>query len=94
MLSPACVQLALNDIAPSHATLGTLNALALALVSGLRSFAPALFTSLFAWGVKKHIMNGYFIWAILVALALGYNVVLRWLPAKAEGKLKTTVDED
>jgi len=46
------MQLALDDIAPSPATLGTLNGLALTLVSGVRAVAPALFASLFAMGVR------------------------------------------
>jgi hypothetical protein len=55
---------------------------------------PALFASLFATGVKKQIFGGYFIWVILVALTIGYNIAMRWLPAKAEGKLNKTVDEE
>jgi len=35
-------------------------------------------------GVKTQILNGYLVWAILVVLAIGFNVALRWLPAKAE----------
>lgn len=88
------VQLALNDIAPSPTTLGTLNALALALVSGIRAVAPALFSSLCATGFKKQIFAGYFIWVILVALTLGYIVTIQWLPSKAEGKLNKPADED
>lgn len=55
---------------------------------------PALFASLFATGVKKQIFGGYFIWVILVALTIGYNIAMRWLPAKAEGKLYGTVEEE
>ena len=88
MLLAAASQLALNDIAPSHATLGTLNAIALAVVAGIRAFAPVLFTSIFAAGVKTQFLWGYLVWAVLVALTLVLMVALRWLPAKAEGKLK------
>ncbi|KAH8601068.1 MFS transporter [Bisporella sp. PMI_857] len=88
-----CVQLALNDIAPSHSTLGTLNGIALALSAGLRAFAPATFASIFAAGVKTQILSGYLVWVVLIALALGLMVAMRWLPAKAEGRLKT-VDEN
>jgi len=82
------VQLALNDVAPSPSTLGTLNALALTLVSGIRAVAPALFASIFATGARTQILNGYLVWVIMVLLALGYTVAVRWLPEKAEGKLK------
>lgn len=86
--------MALNDIAPSHATLGTLNALALAVVAGIRAIAPTLFSSLFAIGVKRQILSGYLVWVILIASAVGYRVALRWLPAKAEDKLPKTTSED
>jgi hypothetical protein len=85
----AAIQLALNDISPSPQTLGTLNALALTLISGLRAVVPALFTSIFATGVRNHILDGHLVWIILVLLALGYTVGVRWLPEKAEGKVKT-----
>lgn len=80
------MQLALNDIAPSHSTLGTLNALALALVAGIRAIAPASFASLFAAGVKTQIFDGYLAWVVLTILAAFYFVTLRWLPAKAGDK--------
>jgi len=86
------MQLALNDIAPSPATLGTLNALALTLVSGVRAVAPALFASLFATGVRHQIVGGYFVWVILVLLALGAAVAVRWLPEKAQGRLREDRD--
>ncbi|KAH7392953.1 major facilitator superfamily domain-containing protein [Pyrenochaeta sp. MPI-SDFR-AT-0127] len=80
------VQLALNDIAPSHETLGTLNAMALALQSGLRAVAPALATSVYAIGVKYHILGGYLFWLINVILALGLLALLKLLPEKVKGK--------
>ena len=54
--------------------------------------APALFASLYAAGARGHIISGHLAWVILVALALSYIVVLRWLPAKAEGKLKQATE--
>lgn len=87
------VQLALNDISPSHSTLGTLNALALALMSGIRAITPATFSSLYATGVKYQILGGQFVWAILLVCALACTVGVRFLPAKAEGKIKKDDDE-
>ena len=87
------VQLALNDVSPSLQSLGTLNALALATVSGIRSFAPVLFNSVFAWSVKYQILQGYLIWLVLTALACGYTIGVRWLPKNAEGKLVAEDDE-
>lgn len=86
--------MALNDVAPSHATLGTLNALALAVVAGIRAIAPTLFSSLFAIGVKRQILGGYLVWAVLVASAAGYRVALKWLPVNAEDKLPKITSEE
>ncbi|KAI1494056.1 major facilitator superfamily transporter [Biscogniauxia mediterranea] len=80
------VQLALNDVSPSGETLGMLNALALTITSALRSFSPALFTSLFAVGVGRQWLWGYFVWAILIALALGFTLATRFLPEVSEKK--------
>jgi hypothetical protein len=88
------VQLALNDIAPSPTTLGTLNAIALAVTSGVRAVAPAVFTSIFAIGVDKQILWGYLIWVILSALSAMFAFVLHWLPAKAEGNLQARPEQE
>lgn len=85
----AACQLAINDISPSPETLGTVNAISLTLNSGLRSVVPALFGSIYATGVTKQILNGYLAWLILVLLAIVYRGSLQWLPAKAEGKIKS-----
>lgn len=84
----AAIQLAINDISPSRGAFGTLNALALALVSGIRAFAPILFSSLFATGVRLQIANGELVWLILIGLTFVLNAALRWLPEKAEGRPK------
>ncbi|KAI0393444.1 MFS general substrate transporter [Xylariaceae sp. FL0594] len=78
------VQLALNDVSPSHETLGMLNALALTLISGLRSFSPALFASLFALGAGNQLLGGYFIWLVMTVLAAGFTVATRFLPEAGE----------
>ncbi|MCJ1352744.1 MAG: hypothetical protein MMC33_002728 [Icmadophila ericetorum] len=82
------VQLALNDVAPSPSTLGTLNAVALTLTSGIRAVTPAASASLFAVGARTQILNGYLVWLVLILIALGLAPPLRWLPEKAEGRLK------
>ena len=82
------VQLAVNDIAPSHRTLGTLNSIVLAIQSGIRAVAPALATSVYAVGVKYQILGGHLFWLLIVVLALGLSGVLRLLPAKVAGKPK------
>jgi hypothetical protein len=68
--------------------MGTLNAVALTLVSGIRAISPTLFTSIFAVGARTQVLDGYLIWVILVAIALLGSVSVRYLPEKAQGKLK------
>ncbi|KAI1469635.1 MFS general substrate transporter [Daldinia caldariorum] len=76
--------LALTDVSPSPETLGTLNAIALTIASGLRSFSPMLFNSLFALSAKYQLLWGYFIWFIVVILASAFTVATRYLPAASE----------
>jgi len=79
-MSFTAIQLAVNDVAPSPTLLGMLNALALTGVSGLRAVSPALFSSLYAWGARTQWLAGYAIWVLLVALALGFSFVVRYMP--------------
>ncbi|KAI1391708.1 MFS general substrate transporter [Hypoxylon trugodes] len=88
------VQLALNDVSPSPMTLGTLNALALTITSGLRAFCPVLFASLFAVSVKKQLLFGYLIWLVLAIIAVGFTVSTRFLPAASEKDYDRVVEED
>ncbi|PYH75889.1 permease of the major facilitator superfamily [Aspergillus uvarum CBS 121591] len=85
-MSFTAIQLALNDISPSPRVLGTLNALALTGVSGLRAFNPALFTTLFALGARSQLAGGYAIWVLMVVLALGLSVAARGLPEPQEAR--------
>jgi len=89
-----CVQLCVNNISPSAASLGTMNGLALSMVAGIRAVAPALFASLFATGVKTQILDGYLIWLVMLIMTLILFVTIRFLPAKAEGKIEKNVDEE
>ena len=84
----------MNDISPSPTTLGTLNGVALTMTAGIRTVGPALFTSLFAVGAKTQFLNGYLVWVILVAIAALGSVAVRYLPEKAEGKLKDDNEGD
>lgn len=97
-MSFACVQLCLNDVAPSPGTLATLNAVALTVNSGLRAVAPVGMTSLYALGIKGGWLHGQLGWIILIAMAVMLNVSVRWLPERAEGdlhhKIKVVGDEE
>ncbi|KAF1812117.1 MFS general substrate transporter [Eremomyces bilateralis CBS 781.70] len=79
------VQLALNSISPSTRSLGTLNALALMIVAGIRAVAPAAFSSIFALGVRRQILWGYFAWAFLFVMVIGLRVLVEYMPPKANG---------
>lgn len=91
-MSFTAIQLALNDVSPSPATLGTLNALALTFISGIRAFSPAAFTSLYAVGVRKEILRGYLAWVVMIVLAAGFSLAINWLPPNAEGRVKKSID--
>ncbi len=88
------MQLAINDIAPTNLTLGTLNAAALFLGSGIRAISPGLFGSIYAIGVRGQILGGHLVFLILVLLGVALNIAVRWLPEKAYGRLarKTTAN--
>lgn len=81
------IQLALNDVSPSMKVLGTLNSIALMGVCLVRSFSPALFSSLFALGARKQWLWGYSIWALMVFLAVWFKVISAWLPEHDKAKV-------
>jgi len=85
-MSFTAIQLAVNDVSPSPRVLGTLNALALTGISGLRAFCPALFTTLFAIGARTQLLGGYAIWVLLIVLASGLSVAARYLPEPQEAR--------
>ena len=80
------VQLAINDVAPSQETFGTLNAVVLAASAGMRAVVPALATGAYALGVKYHVLWGQMFWVGEVAIGLGLIFMLRLLPEKAAGR--------
>jgi hypothetical protein len=79
-MSFTAIQLVLNDVAPSPKVLGTLNALAMTGMSGLRAFSPALFTSLFALGARTQLAGGHAIWMLMIILAFGLSFIAKYLP--------------
>jgi hypothetical protein len=85
----AAIQLAINDIAPSHETFGTLNAIVLACASGVRAVFPALSTSVYAIGVKYQIFGGQLFWVLLALIALVLRPIVGYLPEKAQGRPQT-----
>ncbi|OAP54942.1 hypothetical protein AYL99_10642 [Fonsecaea erecta] len=85
-MSFTAIQLVLNDVSPGPEVLGTLNAVALTLVSGIRAFSPALFASLFATSVRSRVLGGHVIWILMVVLALGFTLISRWIPEPGKGE--------
>jgi len=86
-------QLAINNICPSPAVLGTMNGLALSLTSGVRAFAPGIFASLFAAGVKHQVLGGELVWVVLCVLAAGLVGLMRQLPRKTDGKIADRMED-
>ncbi|KAH6898231.1 major facilitator superfamily domain-containing protein [Thelonectria olida] len=80
------VQLALNDVSPSSHVLGTLNALALTLSSGIRALVPGATTAIYAIGVRGQVFGGHLAWVILIPLAAAFTVGCRYLPDKPAAK--------
>lgn len=93
-MSFTAIQLVVNDVSPSPAVLGTLNALTLTQVSGLRAFSPALFSSLYAMSIKSRIFYGHLIWVLMVLLALGFTVASRWTPEPEVNRQEVPVQSD
>jgi MFS family permease len=73
-------QLALNDASPSTHILGTLNAVALTMSSGIRSIVPGVITVIYAVGVRNQILGGHLAWVILTPLAAALVFVVKALP--------------
>lgn len=74
------VILSLNDSSPNPRALGSLNGISLAMASGIRAFAPALFTSIFATGVKLQVLDGHLVWLVLCCIAIISAVFTSFLP--------------
>ncbi|KAK3362263.1 major facilitator superfamily domain-containing protein [Lasiosphaeria hispida] len=85
-MSFTAIQLALNDVSPSPAILGTLNAVALSVTTGVRAVSPALFASLFALGAGKQWLWGYAIWVLMTMMGAWLVVICRYLPDYQELK--------
>ncbi len=93
----AAEQLCVNDISPTPAVLGTMNALALTINSGIRAFAPVLATSVFAVGIKWGFADGHLAFILLIVLAVALHVACYFIPEAAEGrpkKMKPADEED
>ncbi|KAE9985138.1 hypothetical protein EG327_004806 [Venturia inaequalis] len=80
------VTLALNDVTPGHQNLGGLNSIALTFSSAIRAITPALFSSLYAYGVTHQILGGEFGIVIIAVTAGGFWVACQFLPSQVENK--------
>ena len=76
----ASVQLLINDISPKPEVLATVQALALTVSSGVRAVAPALFTSIYASGIKLGWADGHLVWFVIVPIAALLYVAASFLP--------------
>jgi len=71
-----------------------LNAIVLALQSGLRAIIPAASTTLYAIGVKHHVFLGQLFWVVIILVAVGFSIAVRYLPKKAEALPKAPRERD
>lgn len=69
-------QVALNDIAPAHG-LGTVNSLMWSLTSALRAILPMSANSLFAYSVKKQLLQGQLVYVIMAVAGLLHAGLMR-----------------
>ncbi|TID20758.1 putative peptide/nitrate transporter [Venturia nashicola] len=92
------VTLALNDVTPGHQNLGGLNSIALTFSSAIRSITPALFSSLYAYGVTHQILGGELGIVVIALFAGGFWVACQFLPKQIEdqpdGKKKDIEQQD
>lgn len=79
-MSFEAINIAIVDISPSPKLLATLNSVASATISCLRAFSPALFTTLFALGIRTQLLGGLAIWVFLAVLSCGMSIIARYLP--------------
>ena len=71
-----------------------MNGIALSIASGVRAFIPALFLSIFAFGVGKQILQGQLIWLVMIMVTLVYGAALFWFPEKALGRRKANQSDE
>ncbi|KAJ7575491.1 major facilitator superfamily multidrug-resistance, DHA1 sub-family [Mycena floridula] len=78
----ASMQVLLVDSAPSKAALAGTNSLGQIVACCLRSFAPSIASSLFSVSLQYNLLQGYFVYAVILAnVLIGMRVALR-LPGK------------
>ncbi|KAH7345488.1 major facilitator superfamily domain-containing protein [Rhizoctonia solani] len=65
--------------APSKASLGTLNGVSQTIISITRAIGPATATSLFSLSIRKNILGGNFVYAILLGMSCAGVYASRWL---------------
>ncbi|CAE7132469.1 unnamed protein product [Rhizoctonia solani] len=78
-MSFSCILIYVNSSAPSKASLGTLNGISQTIISVIRAIGPAVATSLFSLSVRKGILGGNFVYAILLGMSCVGVYVSRWL---------------
>ncbi|CAE6475066.1 unnamed protein product [Rhizoctonia solani] len=75
----SCVMIYVNNSAPSKDSLGTLNGISQTIISIIRAIGPATATSLFSLSVRKNILGGNFVYAILLGMSCVGVYASRWL---------------
>lgn len=79
---------------PGHQNLGSLNSIGLTFSSGIRAISPALFASIYAYGVAHKILGGQFGIVIIAMFAAGFWVACQFLPKQVEDRPMDTKKKD
>ena len=74
--------MAVNEYSPSPAALGRMNSLSLCINMAGRAVTLSSASSLYAWGVDKHILGGQLAWVVLAVASAGYGASLSHFPRK------------
>lgn len=72
--------IAITEVAPSPQALGSTVSLFLANATLMRAFAPALATSILAYGIDRHVAGGQLVWIVLGLCTAVLGTYIRTLP--------------
>ncbi|CAE6468440.1 unnamed protein product [Rhizoctonia solani] len=75
----SCMAIYVSSSAPSKDSLGTLNGISQTIVSVIRAIGPVTATSLFSLSARKNILEGNFVYAILLVMVFAGVYAGRWL---------------
>ncbi|KAF8888464.1 major facilitator superfamily domain-containing protein [Gymnopilus junonius] len=76
----SCAFIYIRSAAPSKRTLGATNGLAQTSISVVRAIGPVASTSLFAFSIERNIINGWFVYIVLIIISAAVLLASSSLP--------------